>query len=314
MNRQAILERLGWKFARIRGSAFYRDPDLAMKSVFNLLNELEILPNTSNNSQSILEETNLIDDLRTIISNGFVSDPFEIISDGDDLTGVSVNIDSVDFINSFENSSIINNQLEPSDGSLIESNSQVHDAGPAKNSEIFNNDLGLINYSQYAGKACTDPRICNQDNISDGLVNIISVEGPVQVKRVFDIYLRSCGIKRMGHDIRAIMLLALESLNKKNIICGHNYRDPEDKLVEIVWLKGNPSEIIRRRGDRSLEEIPLGELYAISELVAKNMQLPIGSEEHLRAMLEYLDLKRLTSLAESILKQAIAGEFQPILI
>jgi superfamily I DNA and/or RNA helicase/very-short-patch-repair endonuclease len=322
MNRQAILERLGWKFARIRGSAFYRDPDLAMKSVFNLLNELEILPNISNNSQSILEETNLIDDLRLIISNGFISDPFEIISDVDDLAGVSVNIDidSVDFINSFENRPNINNQLELSDGPLVESsfsllnNSQVHDAGPTKNSEIFNNDLGLINYSHYAGKACTDPRICNQDDISDGLVNIISVEGPVQVKRVFDIYLRSCGIKRMGHDIRAIMLLALESLNEKNIICGHNYRDPEDKLVEIVWMNGNPSEIIRRRGDRSLEEIPLGELYAISELVAKNIQIPIGSEEHLRAMLEYLDLKRLTSLAESILKQAIAGEFQPILI
>ena len=30
MNRQAILERLGWSFVRIRGSQFYRDPQQAM--------------------------------------------------------------------------------------------------------------------------------------------------------------------------------------------------------------------------------------------------------------------------------------------
>ena len=40
--RQAILERLGWQFVRIRGSAFYRDPDAALKRVFDRLAELGI--------------------------------------------------------------------------------------------------------------------------------------------------------------------------------------------------------------------------------------------------------------------------------
>ena len=44
MARQAILERLGWCFVRIRGSAFFRDPDAAMKPVFARLVELEIPP------------------------------------------------------------------------------------------------------------------------------------------------------------------------------------------------------------------------------------------------------------------------------
>lgn len=34
MERQAVLERLGWKFVRIRGSEFYRDPDAAIAPVF----------------------------------------------------------------------------------------------------------------------------------------------------------------------------------------------------------------------------------------------------------------------------------------
>jgi very-short-patch-repair endonuclease len=42
--RQAILERLGWQFVRIRGSAFYRDPDAALRRVFDRLEEMGIKP------------------------------------------------------------------------------------------------------------------------------------------------------------------------------------------------------------------------------------------------------------------------------
>ena len=44
MERQAVLERLGWIFVRIRGSVFFRDPDRAMKPVFDKLRDLEIEP------------------------------------------------------------------------------------------------------------------------------------------------------------------------------------------------------------------------------------------------------------------------------
>ena len=44
IERQAILERLGWIFVRIRGSLFFRDPDAAMAPVFEKLNHLDIEP------------------------------------------------------------------------------------------------------------------------------------------------------------------------------------------------------------------------------------------------------------------------------
>lgn len=43
-DRQAILERLGWTFCRIRGSSFYRNPDAAMQHVFDRLKSMDILP------------------------------------------------------------------------------------------------------------------------------------------------------------------------------------------------------------------------------------------------------------------------------
>jgi very-short-patch-repair endonuclease len=42
MQRQSMLERLGWTFARVRGSIFFREPDRAMKPIFDKLESLEV--------------------------------------------------------------------------------------------------------------------------------------------------------------------------------------------------------------------------------------------------------------------------------
>jgi hypothetical protein len=86
----------------------------------------------------------------------------------------------------------------------------------------------------------------------------------------------------------------------------------EDALSDVVWIQGTQAEVVRKRGDRSLEEIPLGELYAITQVVASSNKDDFGSEGHFRSILEALDLKRLTSNTEGILKQAIAGNFVKI--
>ncbi len=64
MERQAILERLGWKFIRIRGSVFFRDADRAMEIVFNRLAELGILPDRVNSVIPAIESSELIDRVR----------------------------------------------------------------------------------------------------------------------------------------------------------------------------------------------------------------------------------------------------------
>jgi very-short-patch-repair endonuclease len=44
MDRQSVLERMGWIFTRIRGTEFFRNPERAMKPVFEKLQLLEISP------------------------------------------------------------------------------------------------------------------------------------------------------------------------------------------------------------------------------------------------------------------------------
>ena len=44
MDRQSVLERMGWIFARVRSTEFFRNPERAMKPVFEKLELLQISP------------------------------------------------------------------------------------------------------------------------------------------------------------------------------------------------------------------------------------------------------------------------------
>ncbi|MDP1612460.1 MAG: AAA domain-containing protein [Sulfuritalea sp.] len=70
MERQSILERLGWQFVRIRGSAFFRNPELAMRPVFDRLGELGIPPE-ANIVEAPKSDMTLIHELDDLIRNGF---------------------------------------------------------------------------------------------------------------------------------------------------------------------------------------------------------------------------------------------------
>jgi very-short-patch-repair endonuclease len=53
LERQAILERLGWTFVRIRGSLFFRDEDRALEPVFRRLEELNITPDLASGTSCL---------------------------------------------------------------------------------------------------------------------------------------------------------------------------------------------------------------------------------------------------------------------
>lgn len=61
MERQAILERIGWRFIRIRGSEYYSDPEKTMERVKRELNEYGILPETILNKPAEQPASALLD-------------------------------------------------------------------------------------------------------------------------------------------------------------------------------------------------------------------------------------------------------------
>lgn len=65
--RQALLERLGWKFLRIRGSQFYKDPDGTMNWGFEELkrNGLEVQGYLDSSDEARLQSSNeLVEEIK----------------------------------------------------------------------------------------------------------------------------------------------------------------------------------------------------------------------------------------------------------
>ena len=64
MERQTILERLGWRFIRIRGSEYYRSPEETLKRVMDELNDYGILPEAIYEKEPGSESNELLDTVK----------------------------------------------------------------------------------------------------------------------------------------------------------------------------------------------------------------------------------------------------------
>lgn len=74
-------------------------------------------------------------------------------------------------------------------------------------------------------------------------------------------------------------------------------------------MKGSPPIRLRSRGSRTFEEIPPSELNVLARYLVERHGLAFGTEAHLRAVLEFFDLKRLTTQVDTTLKEILERSF-----
>ena len=130
-------------------------------------------------------------------------------------------------------------------------------------------NLFRADYSEYAGAPENDPRTVSKSLVSEGILRIIEAEGPVIAKRDYDIYLRGCGIRRMGRELKSIMNKALAHAIRQGRIVSVNETGKGGLLFSVVRVKGSPPIKLRTRGPRTFDEIPPSELNAVARYLAE---------------------------------------------
>jgi hypothetical protein len=268
MARQRDLERAGWQFVRIRGSEFYRDPGRAVAPLWAELDRLGIRPG---GIDEVAAEPPPPADLQTM--------------EGRDVDEIIV-----------AEAAFAPHDADPDTGSppptavaqhIFE---REHRDSPASLAVMHASDPSLADYVSFKGQAGPDPRTVSLGAVAEGLCRIIEAEGPMVAKRAYDIYLRGCGIKRLGPELKSTMNKALSSAIRQGRVISENEPGVSGLLFSAIRIKASPPIRLRCRGPRTFEEIPPAELRAASKLVSETLHL-----EHLRAILEYFDLKRLTA-------------------
>ena len=274
MARQRDLERAGWQFVRIRGGDFYRDRSRALEPLWEELDRLGIKPGGID--QAAAEPPPPVDP-----ENVGQSDGDDVINEDTPPEGVIVDIAAQ------------NGELhQPNTPSIeITANSSSHRFVNAAqvSGTIFQP------YVAYSGVAGDDPRSISLGAVAEGLCRIIEVEGPMIAKRAYDIYLRGCGIKRMGRELRSTMNKALSSAIRQGKVLSENETGTRGLILSTVRAKGTPPIRIRARGPRTFNEIPPAELRAVGKYISEKLHLEAGTDAHLRSVLEHFDLRRLTT-------------------
>lgn len=131
--------------------------------------------------------------------------------------------------------------------------------------------------------------------MADGLIRIIEVEGPMLVKRAYNVYLRGCGIRRLSSDLQSMMNKALMIAIRQGKVVLKNEPGKMGLIFSTVRIKCTPPVKPRRRLPRTFEEMPPDELRYVGRYILETRNIAANSEEHLRGILETFGFNRLTT-------------------
>lgn len=313
MSRQRDLERAGWKFVRIRGGDFYRDGETALEPLWAELARLGILPGGIDASAS--EPPDPV----AASSRDAKDTPHDGDSDDDMNDDVFEDVDTEapeeEMADDAEASAPegMTSTSVPTTGTpvfLPEAHSIVPATLPTVNGPIDGKLGKRISYAAFKGEAGPDPRVARLPEVAEGLRKIIATEGPMLAKRAYILYLRGCGIKRMGHELQRTMNKALQQAIRTGVVLKEDEHGKGGLVYSIVRAKDAPPVLLRERGPRDIEEIPPSEIVVIAQQIAEEQDFEVGSEAHLRAILEFFELKRLTTQVRVFLSEILGRAFR----
>jgi len=278
MERQAILERLDWKFERIRGSVFFRDEDRAMQPVFEKLKRLGIepigeLPPEAEPSDLLLKLRREAEKLRRKWR-----DPNRVDEE------VSENVEHIK-------------------GTSGEGDS---DAQPAR-ADRFGPRAAYVPFEGPAGPV---PYILNTDKVADGLEKIVKSEGPMTVRRAVDVYLKGFGGFPAVKLFSAFTRKAFELLIFENRIVKEPGRQTgkQSSFFDVtVRVAGTPSVHVRTRGPREFLDIPQSELLEVARRLAETEGSEFASTANCQAVLQFYDVEPADGQTNDALKSMLSA-------
>ena len=320
-SRQEVLERAGWTFERIRGSAYFRDPEAAMKPVWDHLEALGI-PTGAEWIQgpaiSTVREVSVAD--LPGADHGLIdsSDDGQEIDGAENDSGIDWDgfLESLDettapgITEAFVSGEIEDTQAEPPSASVltldvlsddvVEPSDDVTQLFPLDDVESPSDEyVSLSPYKQWP--LSPKPQVLEQNigHIQAGLVEILEHEGPMIARQAHLRYQQATGGQRIGKALQRIFNVATTRAIRAGAIARLN-----DGVIGVVgatlYVPGTEPVVPRQLGGRTLFDVPQSELLAIMELLSAQ-----GVEEWDidRELLSVLGLKRMTQRTQDYLEE-----------
>lgn len=149
-------------------------------------------------------------------------------------------------------------------------------------------------YRSWEPHELPDPRETPRSKVAQYLREIIEAEGPVRVKRAYKLYVRACGIDRVGRVVKSNLNSALYGMVRQNQVLLEKEGPDNSQINAIARIHEAPKVSVRPAGDRTFWEIPPSELATVMR-EERNADPRADVEEIYHKVLDRYDVGRLTS-------------------
>jgi len=305
--RRRQIERSGYQFWTILGSVYYRDPDGALQSLWATLKQLGIHPEGETESRH--SEESRTDQSTHEESSTDQSTYREGNTDRDTDIDDEMHADeeASEDIESLVNNHMVEVNIPNADRISKKSSDESAQRELDFNKDIIIGDDALVRpYQNWMPRTLPNPEDASIPEIANGLIDIVTVEGPMICYRAYRIYSYAVGIKRIGKQIRSVFNRAMRRAIASGKLEERNEYNLRDQIHKVVRIARSEPVLLRKRGDRTIDEIPPSEIACLIKHIV-NHSSPRDTNEKktiLREVLSYYELKRLTDNTNNVLERA----------
>ena len=310
--RQQKLERAGWTFERIRGSAFYRDPQRALEPLWARLEELGIEPGGWDGTIAVAGNNRRV--AKSMAER--------------QLTGTaeaqarSISLDSVLADEDPEVDVAAEPQSDPAPSApphLRPPAPVLHPVGHARTEVIDPPESPgrpverpqraghseLAPYRSWSQRSVASVSQGSPEQVLSDLVEIVGAEGPIYALRLYQLHAKAAGGSRVGSEMRQ----QYNRLVRRALQAG-SLRLIDDDLPGMIdktlYLPGTPPVVVRELGPRKLIEVPRSEVATLAG--ALGIPDPAATK---RAVLDAFGLIRMRQRTSDYLDDCLRYTWRP---
>jgi very-short-patch-repair endonuclease len=326
-NRQAVLERLGWNFFRVRGSAYYRDPDLALSALWDRLDQAGIRPGDDDPAP---EPPTVIRAIPATPPTVEPADPTPSASGDDDLAERLASLEIEPATDMADAQAPGDGGPERRSGPAPISHAEVTSAPTSPHADAAAEEQhhapvtpaepdataavvearpvattkGLEPFVAWQPRRLPDPHTARLADLIGGLREIVAAEGPIVARRAYELYIRSTGGQRVGKALKHTLNRAAADAVRHGILDQIDNGEP-GQVDKTLYMPKTAAVVMRTRGDRDLEDIPETEVAALAAQILAHYEW-MEDEPLKRRLLDSYERSRLTANASAFLDRCIA--------
>ena len=336
--RQQTLERAGWRFERIRGSAFYRDPDAALEPLWERLEELGIPtgdwwneprprrdPIVSSrppaHEPAAAPEPNPLPAAVPPHSDTFgrpVATPTPRLAPPASPAKAQARPTRIERLSGTDDEADNNPGLVLSFGEddagdtatdddweetsdAVRMDEELLSAPPARGDRATVS-APLAPYVAWAGSIATPVDSTAHAELVRQLTAIVAAEGPVHALRLYQLHAAASGAQRVGKQMKRSYNRALSRAIRDGHLAQIN-DDLSGLIDKTIYAPETQPVRLRTLGPRELVEVPRSEVRTLIERLGLTNA---PSDQQKRAILGAYGLRRLTQRASTYLDSCIS--------